>query len=83
MNIYVGNLPYTVTSGDLEELFAEYGQVVSANVITDKHSGKSKGFGFVELDSEESGNKAIDELNGKEMDDREIIVNQARPRKEF
>lgn len=80
MNLYVGNLPYVVSGDDLEEVFASYGEVVSAKVITDRYSGQSKGFGFVEMGDRESGEKAISELNGAELNGRQIKVNEARPR---
>jgi cold-inducible RNA-binding protein len=77
--LYVGNLKYETTDKQLEELFAQAGKVVSANVITDKYSGRSKGFGFVEMSSEEEAKKAIEMLNGQEYDGRKMIVNEARP----
>lgn len=80
--IYVGNLPYTITSDQLGTLFAEFGQVAEAVVITDKMSGRSKGFGFVEFMDEESAKKAIDEMNGKEIEGRKLVVNVARPPRE-
>jgi RNA recognition motif-containing protein len=82
MNIYVGNLPYTVTDEDLRELFAEYGEVSTANVISDKFSGQSKGFGFVEMPTQSEAEEAIKTLNGAEMKGRNLKVNQARPRDE-
>ncbi|OGY22117.1 MAG: RNA-binding protein [Candidatus Woykebacteria bacterium GWB1_45_5] len=80
--LFVGSLSYDVTQGQLEELFAGVGKVESANLITDKYSGNSKGFGFVEMASDEEAKKAIEELNGKELSGRNIIVNEARPREE-
>lgn len=80
--LFVGSLSWNVTSDQLEEFFKSAGNVVSANVITDRDSGRSKGFGFVEMGSEEEAKKAIEELNGKELDGREISVNEARPREE-
>lgn len=77
--LYVGNLPYNVDSQQLSEMFASSGNVVSANVITDRMSGRSKGFGFVEFANDEEGDKAIAEFNGKEMEGRKIVVNEARP----
>jgi len=82
MNIYISNLSYDVNDNDLRELFEEYGTVSSAKVITDKFSGKSRGFGFVEMDDNASGQKAIDELNQAEYDGKVITVNVARPRTE-
>jgi len=81
MNIYVGNLDYKVNENDLEELFSEYGSVAEANVITDKYSGRSKGFGFVTMENDDEANKAIEGLNGTSMQSRDIVVNEAKPRK--
>ena len=78
--LYVGNLDYSTTGDQLGELFAQAGKVVSAVVITDRYSGRSKGFGFVEMSSEEETQKAIKTLNGTKVQDREIVVNEARPR---
>ena len=83
MNIYVGNLSYKVDENDLEGIFAEYGEVSSAKVITDKFSGRSKGFGFVVMDNDQEANKAITELNGAMLENRDMVVNEARPRKSF
>lgn len=80
MNIYVGNLPYRMESIDLEDLFAEYGEVLSARVITDRETGRSRGFGFVEMGNADAGNAAIDALNGADYDGRALTVNEARPR---
>ena len=80
MNIYVANLSYGVNDADLKELFEEYGQVSSAKVIIDKLSGRSRGFGFVEMDDNDQGQKAIDELNQCEYDGKVISVNIAKPR---
>ena len=82
MNIYVGNLSFDVVESDLLQLFEEFGQVTSANIIKDKYNGRSKGFGFVEMPSDEEAQAAIDALNGKEVMNREMTVNQARPREE-
>ena len=82
MNIYVSNLSYNSTSESLKELFAEYGDITSANIITDKFTGKSRGFGFVEMPDNSEGQKAIDELNGAEFEGKTINVNIARPRTE-
>ncbi len=81
MNIYVGNLDYKVNENDLEELFSEYGSVSESSVITDKYSGRSKGFGFVTMENDEEANKAITGLNGTTMQARDIVVNEAKPRK--
>ncbi|UCH13345.1 MAG: RNA-binding protein [Bacteroidales bacterium] len=81
MNIYVGNLSYKVEENELRQIFEEYGEVASVNIITDKYSGRSKGFGFVEMNDEEQAKKAIEELNQKEVDGRQIVVNVARPRR--
>ena len=82
MNIYVGNLPYGITDADLQELFAEHGDVSSASVITDKFSGQSKGFGFVEMPNNSEADAAIKALNDTAVKGRNIKVNQARPRTE-
>jgi len=80
MNIYVGNLSYTVTEDELRQAFEAFGQVTSASIIKDKFSGQSKGFGFVEMPSSEEAQAAINALNGKEMKGRSLNVNEARPR---
>ena len=82
MNIYVGNLSYQATDDDLRKAFEVFGQVTSARVIRDKETGRAKGFGFVEMASEEDGKKAIDGANGKEIAGRPVRVNEARPREE-
>ena len=79
MNIYVGNLPFSTTSQDLEGLFAPFGSVDSASVVNDRETGRSRGFGFVEMDNE-AGAKAIENLDGKDFDGRNLKVNEARPR---
>ena len=79
--LYVGNLDYSVTQDQLGELFAQAGKVVSALVITDKYSGRSKGFGFIEMSSEEEAKKAIEMFNEKDFQGRKLIVNEARPKK--
>src|SRR5215470_19227186 len=79
--IYVGNLSYQTTEGDLSTLFEEVGQVDSVSVITDRDTGRSKGFALVEMSSEDA-DKAIAQLNGKELDGRTLTVNEARPREE-
>ena len=80
MNIYVGNLPYSVTEDDLRAAFADFGEVSSANVIMDRMSGQSKGFGFVEMPSDSEAEEAINALNDSAFNGRNIKVNQARPR---
>ena len=80
MNIYVGNLLFDVTENDLKEAFEQFGQVTEVRLVMDKFSGKSKGFGFVEMPSKEEAQKAIDELNGKDMKGRALNVNEARPK---
>jgi RNA recognition motif-containing protein len=77
--LYVGGLPYSVTDGKLEEVFAEHGTVESARVIADKFTGQSRGFGFVEMGSGEEAQKAIDALNGSQLDGRTLVVNEAKP----
>lgn len=79
-NLYVGNLSYDTNQERLQELFAAYGEVVSANVITDRDTGRSRGFGFVEMSNEDEANAAINALNGQEIDGRTLTVNEARPR---
>jgi RNA recognition motif-containing protein len=79
MKLYVGGLAYSVTEQELEDYFGTVGKVVSTAVIKDRDSGQSKGFGFVEMEDEEAGKKAIAELNGKELSGRSIMVNEARP----
>ncbi len=78
-NIYVGGLPYSTTEGQLQEIFAEYGSVESARVIADKFTGRSRGFGFVEMSSGGEAQKAIEALNGTEIEGRTLTVNEARP----
>ncbi len=80
MNIYVGNLSYNVTEEDLQQAFAAFGQVASTAIIKDQFSGRSKGFGFVEMPVKEEAQAAIAGLNGKTMHDRALNVNEARPR---
>lgn len=80
--LYVGNLSYSVSNGDLEGLFKPYGRVESANVITDRSTGQSKGFGFVEMSSTQEAKASITALHGKEFDGRNLTVNEARPRVE-
>ncbi len=80
MEIYVGNLDYKVTETDLEEKFGEYGTVGSCKIISDKFSGRSKGFGFISMENADEANKAIEALNGVTIGQRDITVNEARPR---
>ena len=82
MNIYVGNLSNEVTEEDLKQAFETFGQVESANIIKDKYTNRSKGFGFVEMASKAEGQSAIDGLNGKELKGKALNVNEARPRTE-
>lgn len=77
--LYFGNLPYSVTDDELREMAAKFGNVESATVITDKFSGRSKGFGFVEFSNDEDADKAVEALNGSEMNKRKLVVNEARP----
>ena len=82
MNIYVGNLPYSASDDQLNTMFSEYGSVDSARVIMDRDSGRSKGFGFVEMSSDTEAQAAIEALNGQDLDGRPLTVNEARPRAE-
>lgn len=81
VKLYVGNLDYGVTSDQLAQAFAQAGKVVSAIVISDRYSGRSKGFGFVEMEDEKDAQKAIEMFNGKDFQGRAIVVNKARPKK--
>lgn len=80
MNIYVGNLSYRVKEADLQQVMEDYGSVSSVKVITDRETGRSKGFGFVEMDNAEEGAKVIAELNGAEFEGRAMVVKEARPK---
>ena len=82
MTIYVGNLSYQASEQDINQLFSEFGDVSSVNIISDKFTGRSKGFAFVDMDDDNSANSAIDSLNDSEFMDRTLVVNQARPRTE-
>ena len=82
MNLYVGGLSFDTTDDSLKTFFEQAGTVESASIITDRDSGRSRGFGFVEMASEAEGRKAIEDLNGKMLDGRALTVNEARPRKE-
>ena len=77
--LYVGGLPYAVTEDKLQEIFSAHGSVESARVITDRFTGRSRGFGFVEMSSEEEAQTAIDSLNGSDIEGRSLTVNEARP----
>lgn len=79
--LFVGNLPYAVNDEQLNRFFSEVGKVENANVVQDRFSGRSRGFGFVEMSSENEARKAIELLNGKEIEGRKILVSEARPKK--
>ncbi|MDJ0664739.1 MAG: RNA-binding protein [Acidimicrobiia bacterium] len=81
MNIYVGNLPFSTTAAELEEAFSQYGTVDSAAVISDRETGRSRGFGFVEMGNDEEARRAIEELDGADFGGRDLRVNEARPRR--
>ena len=80
MNIYVGNLSWNLSDQELENLFSEFGEISSAKIVLDKFSNRSKGFGFVEMANDEEAKAAIEALNGKEIDGRNIVVNESRPK---
>jgi len=82
MNIYVGNIAFSMTEDDLRQAFEAYGEVSRATILKDKMTNRSRGFGFVEMSNQEEGQKAIQELNGKEMNGRALNVSEARPRTE-
>ncbi len=82
MNIYVGNLPYSVTEDELRNLFGEFGEVSSANIITDRYTGQSKGFGFVEMPNQQEAEEAISNINDSSVQGRDVKVSQARPQKD-
>ncbi|MBN1695305.1 RNA-binding protein [candidate division WOR-3 bacterium] len=82
MNIYVGNISWDLTEEDLKGAFEAHGKVSSAKIVTDKYTGRSRGFGFVEMPEKTEAEAAISNLNGKELKGREIVVNEARPRQE-
>ena len=79
MNVYVGNLSYDLSEDDLKTAFEEHGEVSSAKIIFDRYSGRSKGFGFVEMSSDDEAKAAIEALSGKELGGRTLVVNEARP----
>ena len=81
MNIYVGNLPFTTSDADLKEIFTEYGEIQSAKVILDRETGRSRGFGFIEM-SETAARKAIAELDGAEYDGKQLTVNEAKEKRQ-
>lgn len=81
-NIYVGNLPFDIREDDMKSIFEPYGQVERVSIVTDRDSGQSRGFGFVEMPNDEEGNKAIEALNGMSIGGRNLTVNEARPREE-
>ena len=80
MNIYIGNLPYSISEDELRNLFAAHGEVTSANIIMDRDSGRSKGFGFIEMPDNAQGEAAINAINQTDVQDRSVRVNEARPR---
>ena len=82
MNIYVANIAFKATESKLKELFEQYGEVTSVKIITDRNTGRSKGFAFVEMTDDEGGQKAVNELNGKDYLDRPLVVNVARPQED-
>lgn len=82
MRIYVGNLPWSVDNDSLRDMFSSYGDVADAVVIRDRETGRSRGFGFVDLSDDEAGNSAIEAMHGTEIEGRDLVVNQAQERKE-
>ncbi|HEX8179076.1 MAG TPA: RNA-binding protein [Pyrinomonadaceae bacterium] len=82
IRLFVGNLNFKTSSEDLQELFGQVGEVQSASVVTDRETGRSRGFGFVEMASQEDGQKAIEQFNGKDFNGRNLTVNEARPRED-
>src|SRR6185369_7134159 len=80
VRLYVGNLPFTVTEQDLEEIFAQVGTVESSTIVTDRDTGRSRGFAFVEMETQEAADAAIQNFHGRELDGRSLTVNEARPR---
>jgi RNA recognition motif-containing protein len=79
MKLYVGNLSYSTTDDDLNAMFAPFGDVASAKVISDRYTGQSRGFGFVEMADRAAGEKAMEELHGKKVENRDLVVNEAKP----
>lgn len=82
MNIYVGNLPYSMTDEELASVFTEFGSVSSASVVRDKFTGRSRGFGFVEMGDSDEASRAIESVNGRSLNGRAMVANEARPREE-
>lgn len=82
MNIYVGNLPYSIDRDQLREIFAQFGEVRAARIVIDRESGKSKGYGFVDMDNDAEAKDAIANLNGTEIGGRKAVINEARPRED-
>ena len=82
MNIYVGNLSYTLSESELQDAFAEFGEVSSVKILSDRETGRSRGFGFVEMPNQAEGEAAVAQLNGKDVGGRALRVNEARPREE-
>jgi len=82
LNLYVGNLPYSMNDQELNDLFSQIGDVQSARVMSDRETGRSRGFGFVEMADTDAGHEAIEKLNGTDIDGRALVVNEARPREE-
>jgi RNA recognition motif-containing protein len=80
VKLYVGNLPFSATEQDLEDLFGQAGRVFSASIITDRETGRSRGFGFVEMETQEAADAAISQFNGYQFDGRAVVVNEARPK---
>lgn len=80
MNIYLGNLSYKVRENDLQDLLAEYGEITSCKIVKDRETGRSKGFGFVEMPNDDEAAKLIEELNGAELDGRTIVAKEAKPK---
>ncbi len=83
MNIYVGNLNYNISEDELREVFEKYGEVTSSKIISDKYSGRSKGFGFIEMSNDSDADEAIENLDGADVKGRNLKVNKARERKEY
>ncbi len=81
-NIFVGNLPYSATEDQLQSLFGQHGTVSRVKIITDRDTGRSRGFGFIEMDNDEEGDRAIEATNGADLDGRSLNVNEARPRRD-
>lgn len=80
VNIYIGNLPYNTTDQELQDLFSQFGEISKISIISDRETGRSRGFGFVEMVNDDEGRRAIEELNGKDYGGRALTVNEARPR---